>query len=129
MMKIKYRKHVTIGNMTAWYIIFVVWFSVYSTEVESDDPRTFTDTEWEKRLTPEQYSVTRERKTEEVLACWSLSIMATLKSNFSWKIITKIWSFLIIFSDKVVVWHLKLPNIFYKTCWRIEGTLIKFLLG
>lgn len=37
----------------------------YSTEVESDDPRTFTDTEWEKRLTPEQYSVTRERKTEE----------------------------------------------------------------
>nr|XP_022303955.1 methionine-R-sulfoxide reductase B2, mitochondrial-like [Crassostrea virginica] len=37
----------------------------YTTEVDPDDPRTVPDVEWEKRLTPEQYAVTRERKTEE----------------------------------------------------------------
>ncbi|XP_048727306.1 methionine-R-sulfoxide reductase B2, mitochondrial-like isoform X2 [Ostrea edulis] len=37
----------------------------YTTEVDPDNPRTVPDAEWEKRLTAEQYAVTRERKTEE----------------------------------------------------------------
>ncbi|XP_061182035.1 methionine-R-sulfoxide reductase B2, mitochondrial-like [Saccostrea echinata] len=40
-------------------------FRFYTTEVDPDDPRTVPENEWEKRLTPEQYAVTRERKTEE----------------------------------------------------------------
>ncbi|KAK3106172.1 hypothetical protein FSP39_014233 [Pinctada imbricata] len=35
-----------------------------STEIDPDDPRTIPNSEWEKKLTPEQYAVCRERHTE-----------------------------------------------------------------
>ncbi|VDI15537.1 Hypothetical predicted protein [Mytilus galloprovincialis] len=37
---------------------------VLSTQIDPEDPRTVPNTEWEKRLTPEQYATTREKFTE-----------------------------------------------------------------
>lgn len=36
----------------------------YSAQIDPSDPRTVPNSEWEKRLTPEQYSTTREKFTE-----------------------------------------------------------------
>ena len=36
----------------------------FSTQIDPADPRTVPNSEWEKRLTPEQYATTREKFTE-----------------------------------------------------------------
>ena len=57
---------------------------MYSAQIDPSDPRTVPNSEWEKRLTPEQYSTTREKFTEPVcLSNTASDMISKLFSLFS----------------------------------------------